>query len=205
MKCYLEKCGAACGKCADRIPKAMLIAFTVKNLNYVDEDIGNILVSVGHSFLEKGYSAYELITVISEKIEDLVSSGACEFGTKELRIANYEKFYTEMDRWNTELWALGNGRIYRRQGVWYTTYRKYTDIIEVVETIKWNKNAIECSENVINVIEALLEAYQPEKSLDEIKTDPSYEEYINICQNLHYSMGLYEDKIRELSLNKILT
>lgn len=204
MKCYLEKCGAACGECADKVPKAMLIVFTIKDLNYIDENIGNILVSVGHSFFEKGYSASELRTVISDKIEDLVLSGACEFGTQELLIANYEVFFKEMSRWNTQSWNSGDGSIYREQGVWHTTYRTYTDIIEVIETIRWNKSAIECSENVINAIEALLEVYQPEKSWDEIKTDPSYKAYIDICRNLHYSVGLYQDMIKELSFEEIL-
>lgn len=66
------------------------------------------MVSVGHSFFEKGYSASELRTVISEKIDDLVSSGACEFGTKELLIANYDIFYLEMNRWNTQPWHFGD-------------------------------------------------------------------------------------------------
>ena len=204
MKCYLEKCGAACGECADRVPKAMLVVFTIKDLNYIDEEISNILVSVGHSFFEKGCSASELRTVISEKIDDLVSSGACEIGTKELLIANDDIFHLEMSRWNTQPWDSGDGIIYRKQGVWHTSYRVYTDIIEVIETIKWNKNAIECSENVINAIEASLQVHQPEKSWDEIKTDPSNKEYINICQNLHYSMGLHQDTIKELSFNEIL-
>jgi hypothetical protein len=204
MKCYLEKCGAACGECADIVPKAMLVVFTIKDLNYIDEEIGNIFVSVGHSFFEKGYSASELRSVISEKIDDLVSSGACEIGTKELLVANDDIFHLEMNRWNTQPWDSGDGIIYREQGVWHTTYRIYTDIIEVIETIKWNKNAIECSKNVINAIEALLEAYQPEKSWDEIKTDPSYKEYIDICRNLHYSVGLYQDTIKELSFDEIL-
>ena len=204
MKCYLEKCGAACSECADRIPKAMFIVFTIKDLNYIDEDIGNILVSVWHSFFEKGYSASELRTVISEKIEDLVSSGACEIGTKGLFIANYDIFHLEMSRWHTQSWNSGDGSIYKEQGVWHTTYRVYTDIIEVIETIKWNKNAIKCSENVINAIEALLEAYQPKKSWEEIKTDPSYKEYIDICRNLHYSVGLYQDTIKELFFDEIL-
>jgi len=204
MKCYLEKCGAACSECAERVPKAMFIVFTIKNLNYIDEEIGNILVSVGYSFCEKGCSASELRSVISEKIDDLVSSGACEIGTKELVIANDAIFHLEMSRWNTQPLNSGDGIIYRKQGVWHTNYRVYTDIIEVIETIKWNKNAIECSENVINAIEALLEAYQPEKSWDEIKTDPSYKEYIDICRNLHYSVGLYQDTIKELSFDEIL-
>jgi len=204
MNCCLEKCNADCGECADRVPKAMFIVFTIKDLNYIDEEIGNILVSVGHSFFEKGYSDSDLRAVISEKIDDLVSSGACEIGTKELLIANGDIFQLEMNRWNTQLWNYGDGIIYRKQGVWHTTYRVYTDIIEVIETIKWNKNAIECSKNVINAIEALLEAYQPEKSWDEIKTDPSYKEYIDICRNLHYSMGLYQDTIKELSFDEIL-
>ena len=54
------------------------------------------------------------------------------------------------------------------------------------------------------MIEALLEAYQPEKSLDEIKTDPSYKEYIDICRNFHYSIGLNQDTIKELSFDEIL-
>jgi hypothetical protein len=204
MKCYLEKCNADCGECADIVPSAMLIVFTIKDLNYIDEDIRNILVSVGHSFFEKGYLASKLRTVISDKIDDLVSSGACEIGTKELLIANYDIFHLEMSRWNTQPWNSGDFSTYREQGVWHTTYRVYMDIIEVVEIIKWNKNAIECSKNVINAIEALLEAYQLEKSWDEIKTDPSYKEYIDICRNLHYSMGLYQDTIKELSFNEIL-
>ena len=54
----------------------------------------------------------------------------------------------------------------------------------------------------MNAIEALLEAYQPEKSWDEIKTDPSYKEYIDICQNLHYSMGLYKMQFKNFLLTK---
>jgi hypothetical protein len=71
-------------------------------------------------------------------------------------------------------------------------------------TIKWNKNAIECSKNVMNAIYALLEAYNPEKSWEEIKIDPLYSEYIDICQNLHYSIDMYQDVIQDLSFSKAL-
>ena len=35
MKCYLEKCGTACGECADRVPKAMLVGFRCKNFKII--------------------------------------------------------------------------------------------------------------------------------------------------------------------------
>ena len=50
MKCCLQKCDAACGECADRTPKAMFIVLTIKDLNYIAEDIGNLLLSVVYSF-----------------------------------------------------------------------------------------------------------------------------------------------------------
>ena len=71
------------------------------------------------------------------------------------------------------------------------------------ERIKWHIDAIECSNNVINAIEALLKAYQPDKSWDEIITDPSNSEYIGICKNLHYSMGLYHDEITNFLLTEL--
>src|ERR1035437_2165602 len=193
MKCCLQKCDAACGECADRTPRAMFIVLIIKDLNYIAEEIGNWLLFVGHSFFEKGYSDYELRTVISEKIEDLVSSGACKFGIKELLIANYDIFYLEMSRWNTKPSNLDGGNHNLKHRIWHTTYRIDTDIIRMEKRIKWHINAIECSNNVINAIEALLKAYRPDKSWDEIITDPSYSEYIGICQNLHYSMDMYHN------------
>ncbi len=203
MKCCLQKCDAACGECADRVPRAMFIVFIIKNLNYIAEDIGSLLLSVGHSFFEKGCSDHELRTVISEKIDDLVSSGACKFGTKELLIANYDIFYLEMSRWNTQPSNLDGGNNNLKHRIWHTTYRIDTDILRMEERIKWHINAIECSNNVINAIEALLKAYRPDKSWDEIITDPSNSEYIGICQNLHYSMGLYHDEITNFLLTEL--
>ena len=204
MKCYLQKCDAACGECADRIPKAMFDVFTIKNFDYIAEDIGNILISVGHSFFKKGYSDSELRNAISEKIEDLVSSGACKLGTNELLIANKATFYMEMSRCNSQPCNFDDGCIYLKHEIWYTSYRTYTRNIDVEGTIKWNKNAIECSKNVMNAIYALLEAYNPEKSWEEIKIDPLYSEYIDICQNLHYSIDMYQDVIQDLSFSKAL-
>ncbi len=153
------------------------------------------MLSVGHSFFEKGYSDYELRTVISEKIEDLVSSGACKFGIKELLIADYDIFYLEMSRWNLQPSNLDGGNQNLKPRIWQTTYRIDTDLIGMEERIKWHINAIDCSNNVINAIEALLEAHRPDKSWDEIITDPSYSKYIDICQNLHYSMDMYHNEI----------
>ena len=159
MKCCLQKCNVACGECADRTPRAMFIVLIIKDLNYIAEDIENLLLSVGHSYFEKGYSDYELRTVISEKIEDLVSSGACKFGIKELLIANYDIFYLEMSRWNTKPSNLDGGNHNLKHRIWHTTYRIDTDIIGMEERIKWHINAIECSNNVINAIDTLLKAY----------------------------------------------
>ena len=53
-----------------------------------------------------------------------------------------------MSRWNAQPSNFDGGNHNLKHEIWNTTYRIDTNIIGIEETIKWNKNVIECSNNV---------------------------------------------------------